>query len=246
LTVPSPTPPLVSVIVPVFQGARFLAGAIENIFRDAYRPLDVIVVDDGSSDGADEVARRFEDRVRYIRQENAGAAAARNTGIRAAAGELVAFLDVDDLWPPGKLARQVSALARGEADLSIGLTKWIEIEQTIGIDERTAIDALPGPVAITPCLGSALVRRAVFDRIGLFDPGLRASEDLDWFVRAKEARVPTVVLREVTLLYRRHGASLTHGKDLVEINMLKVLKRSLDRRRAEAGAPDARSLERPR
>src|SRR6187549_3720033 len=101
--------PLVSIIVPVYNGERYLRAALESIFAQTYRPLEVIVVDDGSVDDSGVIAQSFPE-VRYIRQENQGVAAARNHGIETARGEFYAFLDQDDLWTPEKLTVQISYL----------------------------------------------------------------------------------------------------------------------------------------
>jgi glycosyltransferase involved in cell wall biosynthesis len=225
--------PLVSVIMPVHNGAPFLRGAVESVFAQGWRPVEVVVVDDGSTDETPAIARDLGERVQLLRQANAGPAAARNAGIRAARGPLIAFLDVDDLWPPGKLDVQAAYLvADPSADMVLGRTKWIALEATAGIGLGTRIRDLPGPEGITPCLGNAVVRRRVFNRIGFFDETLRTSEDLDWFIRAKQASVPTIVLTEVTLLYRRHEGNMTARKGLSDLRVLEVIKRSLDRRRA--------------
>jgi glycosyltransferase involved in cell wall biosynthesis len=99
--------PTVSVIVPVYNAERYLGEALESVLAQTYSDYEVIVVNDGSTDGSEQVALGFGDRIRYIRQENAGPGAARNRGIELARGELIAFLDADDLWLPGKLAAQV-------------------------------------------------------------------------------------------------------------------------------------------
>src|SRR5213078_156464 len=101
--------PLVSVIIPVYNGARYLRAALESVFAQTYRPIEVIVVDDGSGDDSGVIAQSFPD-VHFIHQENQGVAAARNHGFDAARGEFIAFLDQDDLWTPEKLKVQVNYL----------------------------------------------------------------------------------------------------------------------------------------
>src|SRR5687768_9695612 len=103
--------PLVSVIVPVHQGERYLGEAVESVLAQTYAPIELIVVDDGSTDRSADIARGFGPVVRYVYQVNAGQSAARNHGVRLARGPLLAFLDDDDSWSPGKLALQVAALA---------------------------------------------------------------------------------------------------------------------------------------
>ena len=101
---------LVSCTVPVYNGERFLRDAVSSIIAQSHKAFEVIVVDDGSTDGTSAVARSFPEQVRYVRQENAGPAAARNRGVTEARGRFLAFLDADDLWLPDKLARQIAML----------------------------------------------------------------------------------------------------------------------------------------
>src|SRR5437667_12630279 len=115
---PISRPPLVSVVIPCYNGERYLAEAIESVLAQRYEPLEIIVVDDGSTDRSAEVARHFGDAVQYVCQPHAGAAAARNRGVGLATGDLIAFLDADDVWTEGRLARQVQVL---EADPSVGM-----------------------------------------------------------------------------------------------------------------------------
>ena len=100
--------PLISCIVPVFNGERYLGKALESILKQTYQPLEIIVVNDGSTDGTAAVAARYGDQIHYVRQNNAGAPTARNLGLSVARGEFVAFLDSDDLWHPEKLERQMA------------------------------------------------------------------------------------------------------------------------------------------
>lgn len=201
---------VVSVIVPVWNGEPFLAEALASIAAQAHAPLDIVVVDDGSSDGTAAVARRFGAGVRYAYQDNAGPAAAKNTGLALARGELVTFLDADDLWPVDKLARQVARLAHDPGvDLVMGLTQvvWASSETRAGWAARGVV--LPDTPVLGPCLGSALIRRPVFERVGVFDPALRMGEDFDWFMRVKEAGVTVAVVDQVALIARRHASNMT-------------------------------------
>src|SRR5690349_1953676 len=120
--------PLISCIIPVFNGERYLAEAIESILKQSYRPLEIIISDDGSADRTAAVANGFSDHVRYIWQPNAGQAAARNTGLASSHGEFVAFLDADDLWHREKLERQMGRFrARPELDYCLAHVQnfWI-------------------------------------------------------------------------------------------------------------------------
>jgi glycosyltransferase involved in cell wall biosynthesis len=234
--------PSISVIIPVYNGEQFLAGAIQNVFAQQYHPLEVIVVDDGSSDDSAGIAATLGEQIRYTYQPNAGPAAARNTGMALARGKLITFLDVDDLWPPGKLHLQVQHLLQNPAlQLVWGYTQIVREpnEDQDGDGQR----AVPPP-SLLPLVGSILFRQTMLPRIGGFDPQLRTSEDVDWLLRVREAAIPLRVIHDVTLLYRLHGASLTHGKAPTEFKTLFAIKQSLDRRRRQhsGGAPALRPL----
>jgi hypothetical protein len=189
----TPLRPLVSVVVPVFNGARFLAGAIDNILQQNYPALEIIVVDDGSKDDIDRAVAALPVDVRYFKQENAGAASARNRGIRDASGEFIAFLDVDDLWPADNLACLVEVLAgRPELDIVQGYAQVVQSDAATG-----QLDYIGNPGESFPYyLGAALYRRHAFEKIGLFDTELRFAEDTDWYNRAGEAGIATERLQQ--------------------------------------------------
>lgn len=223
--------PLISVIMPVYNGERFLAGALHNIFAQNYHPLEVIVVDDGSTDGSAGIIAAFGEQIRYFHQPNAGPAVARNTGLALARGEFIAFLDVDDRWPAGKLHAQAQYLRQHLAlHLVWGYTQTLYLPGA-GQGDRTE-QPLPPP-SLLPLVGSALFRKELVTHVGAFDPQLRMGEDVDWFMRIREANLPLQVIAEVTLLYRRHETNMTHGKKLVEMRTLQAIKQSLDRRRRQ-------------
>jgi len=203
------TSPLVSVVIPVFNGERFLAETLDSVFAQDYPSFEVIVVDDGSVDGTADVARSFEG-VRYIHQDNQGQAVARNTGINAARGELLAFLDADDLWTPNKLSVQVGylldhpeigfTLARQRIFLEPGAERppWLRDD----LIEEDHVGFFP----------STLVsRKSVFETIGVYDPSYRIGESADWFARARDAGIRRAIVQEVLLHKRVHGVNLTHN-----------------------------------
>ena len=194
--------PLVSVIIPVYNGARFLRAALESVFAQTYRPIEVIVVDDGSSDESGVIAESFPE-VNYIRQENQGVAAARNKGIETARGEFFAFLDQDDLWTPEKLQVQVEHLLNNP-ELGYTLTQqqyFLEPGVTLPVWFRKE---LLTSVHTGWVLGTVVVRRTAFEQVGNFATGYSAANDSDWFFRAKAAEVPMAVLPDLLLRKRIH------------------------------------------
>lgn len=222
--------PLITVVIPVYNGASFLGDAVRSVVRQNYAPIDIIVVDDGSTDDIDAAVRQLPVDVRFFRQDNAGAAAARNRGIRDAAGELIAFLDVDDLWPAKNLAFLVERLQRNPgADAVHGRAQLMKYGP--GEDGGQFVGN-PGET-FNSYIGAGLYRRRVFETVGLFDPDLRFGEDVDWFNRSVERAATIDKLDEVTLHVRRHDANMTRGKTLVEMSLLRVFKKALDRRRTD-------------
>lgn len=223
--------PLLSVIVPTFNGATTLVEAIESI-RAQQVSVEIILVDDGSTDDTPQLIETLAhaDDVIAIRQDNRGPAAARNSALPFARAPFLAFLDDDDVWLPSKLARQLALLEQhANAAIVIGHTAFQSLDPATNTWTPVAEPRL------LYHLGAALVRRETFERIGAFDPDLHSSEDVDWFLRVRDAGLEMIAVPEVVQFHRRNGANMTRGKDLRELGFIEVVKRSLDRRRA-AGA----------
>lgn len=225
--------PFLSVVIPCYNAARFLPDAVASVRAQQYEPLEILLVDDGSTDATPQIAPGLAPEVRYLRQENRGPSAARNFGLRQARGELIALIDSDDLWPEGKLDLQVGRLLEEpELDLVSGRVRYVELAGGRIPDLR-----FEGPDRSLPGIhiGAAVYRRRAFERVGLFDETLRYSEDHDWFLRAREAGLKFLVLAEVTLLYRMHDANMTrHVPQRNQIQTL-VMHKSLQRRRRKGG-----------
>lgn len=223
---------LVSVIIPVYNGASFLAGAIENVLAQNYRPLEIIVVDDGSTDTTADIAASYSDEVYYVYQDNVGPSVARNRGIKLAQGEFVAFLDVDDLWSENKLKLQTAyLLANPTVKIVQGLIQDMHLVEPIS-SNKAQFEPLSTPYRYIN-IGCALYRKSVFDKVGLFDETLTDNEDTDWFIRAWENGVAKVVLDEVTLFYRKHNANMSNYQEPVNYGLTKLIKKHLDRCRAD-------------
>ncbi|HEX8206072.1 MAG TPA: glycosyltransferase [Solirubrobacteraceae bacterium] len=221
-------PPLVSVVVPVFNGERFLAETLESALAQDHEPVEVIVVDDGSTDGSAEVAARYP--VTVLRQENAGVAAARNAGAAAAKGELLAFLDQDDLWHPEKLSRQVAALA-ARPELGYAMCR-MEVRLEPGMEKPAWLPAdWLAPGGIPASIPSAwMVRRETFDRVGPFDPRYAIACDSDWLARAKDDGVPFEYVGATLLRWRIHPGNNVHDTRRAMSELAHVLHASVQRR----------------
>ena len=180
----------VSVVIPTYNLAALLPGAVESVRAQGWPELEIIVVDDGSTDGTPEVLEglaREHANLRWFRQENAGAAAARNRGIEEARGRWVAFLDADDLWMPGKLAAQFEALAARPSasfsytDVRVRREDGEEGDLVYGTERQPLIvQLLAANLFATP---TVLARRDCFREVGLFDASLRTGEDWDMWLR---------------------------------------------------------------
>lgn len=219
--------PLVSVVIPVRNGAHFIADAVGSVLAQGHAKVEIIIVDDESTDLLDTAIAALPVQVRNIRIARSGPAAARNIGARAASGPILAFLDVDDMWPEGALGAMLAYLAEnGEADVVIGRDQIVD-------SRRGRRDFVGSPAEAFPySVGAALFRRRAFDKVGLFDPALRYGEDLDWFARAREARAKVDRLDMVTLHVRRHDDNMTAGKTGIELLPLQLARNALHRKRA--------------
>jgi glycosyltransferase involved in cell wall biosynthesis len=220
--------PRVSVIVPVYNAERYLGEALESVMTQRYTPLEVIVVDDGSTDNSAAVAQEFP--VQYFKQANGGPGAARNFGIARARGEFVAFQDADDVWTPDKLLTQVEYLRQHpEVQYVVARAKFF-LEPGASLPPALRKDILQGDY-VTPLMQTLLARREVFDVVGLMDPTLSPADDVDWFARANDLGVPMAVVDRVLLHKRLHDDNIsldtTHNLQMV----FTALRRSSARKR---------------
>ncbi len=221
--------PLVSVIVPVFEGERFLGDALDSVAAQTHSSVETIVVDDGSPDGSAEIASG-RPGVRVLREPHRGVAAARNAGLSVARGELIAFLDQDDEWQPQKLARQAAALAE-RPGLSIVLSHM----------QMTLVPGTPRPDWFEPAwLTSAkpgfvpstwLVRRGAFERVGTFDTSYAIACDSDWLTRAKDGGLASKMLSDVLVHWRVHGSNGSYDQATMRREMLRMLRGTAERQR---------------
>lgn len=218
-----PGTPAVSVVVPCFNAERYIASTLRAVLAQQGVELEVIVVDDGSTDGSAALVAQAFPEVRLIQRANAGVAAARNAGIAAASHAWIAFCDADDIWLPGKLAAQFSALA-AQPQSRMSYTAWEVWFSDAPEPSAAEIAALaqvdrPGPTGwlypelLLDCVvwtSTVLAHRSVFDEVGVFDTGLRIGEDYDLWLRASRVTRIERVTRPLAF-YRQHPASITRG-----------------------------------
>lgn len=215
--------PLLSVIIPCYNGAHFLGDAVASVLAQKYPKLEIIVVDDGSTDDLAGAIAALPVEVRLLTIANAGPAAARNMGLRAAMGSLIAFVDVDDIWPCGKMAASLALLDQSpDVDVVIGHAQLMEA----GADGQYGFVGSPAE-GFTYYIGAGLYRARAIARNGVFDPRLRFGEDLDWFARAERNGLRVARMDMVTLHVRRHAGNMTRGKDGAALNPLQLVRNAL-------------------
>ena len=226
------TYPSISVVIPVYNGERHLGEAIASVLAQAVPVHEILVIDDGSTDGSAAVAEHVGAPVRCHRQVNAGAAAARNSGVALAAGEFLAFLDADDLWLEDKLPRQLAAFAEDpELDMVFGhVLQFYSPELTE--DERHRLRI---PLAVMPAYhpGAMLIRRDAFLRVGFCKPELRIGDFVDWHARAVELPLKSRLLPDIVMKRRLHRANLGLVARDQRAGYIHALKAALDRRRVK-------------
>ncbi|MFT4300586.1 MAG: glycosyltransferase [Desulfovibrio sp.] len=215
-----PSPPLVSVIIPTYNYARFLSEAVRSVLSQKTDNLNVeiIVVDDGSTDDTQDVAKTLGTGVTYVRQDNQGLAAARNTGLRAAHGDFVAFLDADDLYTEDVLTSQMKVFAE-QPHLDMVICRCAE--------KRDEEDS--GPMHLWPLVNSHwdihschsnlapvhchLTRMDLVRRVGFFDTALKSCEDHDFWLRCYGIGCQAGVNPLGLVIYRKHGDNMTHNSE---------------------------------
>ncbi len=228
---------LVSVIIPAFNGEAFLAEAVDSICKQNYHPLEIIIIDDGSNDNTEQIAKTLQGNIKYVSQRHTGGpAAGRNKGLRIAEGDLIAFLDQDDIWPENKLNIQVEKINESsKQDVVLGRTQMLRMKTVKDGKYEFEKHSKPWVHLMPSC---ALFRKTVFDKVGLFDEKLTYyGNDFDWFLRARELSVSIFIQKEVTLFWRIHDKNQTHDKSIRDHSLgrdhalTEILKKSLDRRR---------------
>lgn len=220
----------VSVIIPTYNSARFLAEAIDSVLAQSFKDFEILVIDDGSTDETKAVMQRYSSPVRYIYQTNGGVAAARNRGIEESRGKYVAFLDADDAWFEHKLETQLDALTK-RADCRACYSAFTVADHnmnSIGIRlsnrEGRAIDDLlsSGNVIGTP--STVLCERPLFEAVGGFDPEMSQCADWDMWVRLA-SDTEFLYIAEPLVMYRQHDGNMSRSASLLENDSLRVLEK---------------------
>lgn len=230
--------------MPAYNARPFIEDAIRSVLNQDYPNLELVVVDDGSKDGTPDAAEQFGSRVKVLRQDNSGPAAARNSGIAAARGDFITFLDADDVWLPGKVSMQVQYLQH-HPDVGVvfgGFLHWCPQPDGSYLAAPAPVN-LGSPLKLVPehsgwiykdilldsviCIITAMVRRSVIETVGVFDESLRTGEDYDFWLRVSR-QFRAAGFDRTLAYYRMHAASTTQVPR-TESNEYKVLLKTLTR-----------------
>ncbi|MCB0209232.1 MAG: glycosyltransferase [Anaerolineae bacterium] len=223
--------PLVSVIIIVKNGERFLRQAIDSVLAQNYTLREIIVVDGQSEDKTAEIAQSFE-QVSYIRQTNKGVADAYNLGIEVATGDLIAFLSHDDLWLPHKLNRQVDQMQR-QPHIQYTVTKIkFFLEPGCAIPAGFKPELLEGG-HVGRIMETLVARKSLFNWVGKFDDAYSIANDVDWYARVKDQNIPMAVIPEVLVHKRIHDKNTAADAQANNQQLLQILRRSLHRKRSQ-------------
>lgn len=224
--------PLFSVIIPVFNGEKYIGEALRSVFADSFHSFEIIVVDDGSTDNTANIVSSFPD-VQYHFQSNQGVAVARNTGIGLARGKYIAFLDSDDVWVPGRFSCSLDVLeSKPEVQYVLGQLIMF-LEEGCSKPKHIRDEWLEKPVdaASTSVL---MARRAVFDHVGFFNPLYRTGQDTEWLLRANERGVGSEKMPCLFIRRRLHANNLTNaGPSQTKANLLRMIRESVTRKKQE-------------
>ncbi len=221
----------ISVVIPVYNTEKYVSEAIESVLSQSYPAEQVVVVNDGSTDGTAKILDSIRG-IQVIHQENKGIGPTLNNALEITNSQFISFLDADDLWYPNKLEKQMIALEKMDySGIVFG-----QIEQFLSMDIDHSLEArLETPKKFLPGVhrSTMLIDRKSMDLVGWFSTEYLSEEFLDWYLRAKEALIPTTILDEVVARRRIHGGNITLGYERKEKNEFpSIIKQALDRRRS--------------
>lgn len=218
--------PLISVVIPVYNAERFIEEAVESVFAQGHPHIEVIVVNDGSTDATAARLAGFGNKIKVIEQENKGQAVARNRGLAVARGEFIGLLDADDMWTPDHVSSLLPLLTNSpEVMAARGQVRYVRFDGG-EVSKETP------PLFLEALVGACLYRAELFDRIGNFDETMRSGEDFDWHIRFSESGLEEKRVEKVTLLYRRHENNLTNSREFISSGQIASFRRKLERARA--------------
>jgi glycosyltransferase involved in cell wall biosynthesis len=222
---------IISAIICVKNGERYLNRAIDSIINQSYPADEIIIIDGNSIDRTEEIARSYPE-VNYYQQQGQGISDAYNQGLLMAKYKFVAFLSHDDVWLPDKLSSQISYLiAYPEIDYVVAKAKFI-LTEGHKIPRGFKPDLLVGD-RVAYIMETLVAKKSVFDRIGKFNPEYTVGEDVDWFARAKDAKILKAVIPKVLLYKYIHDTNLSNNAAINNQNLLKIIRQSIQKQRVQ-------------
>lgn len=220
----------ISVIIPFYNTEKYLEQAIESVLRQSIKPMEIILVNDGSSDLSVNIAKKYEKETVLLNQENKGAAAARNLGFKHSKGNFIAFLDADDIWDENCLeVLQMLFEKNDSVEMAFGSMKEFispELGKNSGLKLREDAQKRQGYM-----VGSGLFRRNIFDKVGLFNETLRVAEIIDWIERAKDSGTQYETISQIVLYRRIHKMNQGSEKQNHLKDYTKILRSALARKK---------------
>lgn len=238
------TATLVSVVIPVYNAASHLRETLESIFRQTYPAIEIVAVDDGSSDNSVEILLGYGNRVRLVQQPNSGPAVARNRGVAEASGEWIAFLDADDLWEPRKIEIQLKALngCNWSYTDSVFMGGANDGKRDSELNEKLSGDVLDELICCNFIgTSSVLVRRDIFMEMNGFDPTLRSIQDWDLWMRIASQN-PIAYINEPLVRYRVHATSTSRSTRKTLPNHLRVIDKIFSPQGVAAHKPHLKAV----
>jgi len=219
--------PSTSVIITYHNEVAYIRETIESALAQTV-PVELIVVDDGSDERIDGLIESFSVPIQYLVQANSGPAAARNTGLSAARGDFIAFLDADDLWPPERSARLQAALADSPSGgIAMGYVQQFHSPE-LSTEERRRYYCPPDPMR-GGMLTASLIRRESIEQVGVFATDMRLQQDMDWLARAREQGIETVTIPDVVTMRRIHGQN--YSLQMERLRYVRSAREALKRQR---------------
>lgn len=225
--------PLISVIIPIYNGSKYIEETLQSIAEQTYPAIEVVIIDDGSTDNTAEIVKKHD--VTYVYQENKGVSAALNLGVEVAKGDYIASIDADDLWDKNKSTKQME-LFQADADLDIA---FCHLEQFIcpKVDPTEMKLYIPENVKVLEGYSSItmLAKSSVFQRVGLFNTAFSFGDFVEWYSRAKDAGIKSIMHPDIMAYRRIHKSNVGHNTTDARQDYMEIVKARLKRLREQKG-----------
>lgn len=224
-------PSQISVIIPVYNGGLYIESAIESVLAQTYPATEIIVVNDGSIDNSAQIINKFKKHITYLKKEHSGLGDSLNQGITSAQGGFIAFNDADDLWVENKLELQMAAFNKTDVDMVFGYVQQFispELDETAKFKILCQDEPMQGYST-----GTMMVKTDAFFKVGLFSIKYRVGEFIEWYMRAKNLGLESLLLPNIIAKRRLHQANMTGQAAGEKTDYARILKTGLDLRRTQ-------------